>query len=163
MNNPIKSKKIGFLEVSSWAGISIGASHVYGKLLFKSDDEERGRLDITRELTQELAEELNKKDSWADWTDYVGEPTNRFDDLPSLRAAAAKLAEEKNLSVLLEGSPVYVMAFPVVWVKDQEGKEGVLSEMETLRKEFERLEDKEDYSGSEKVHDEWLNLLGQIL
>lgn len=105
------------LEVSTFRGISIGATHFYGRL--------RGpeiNYEISKVLTRAEAKELSDKD---DFTWRAGQTTNRFDTRDDVIAAGIvawrSVAGERDL--LIKGlssraEPLRPLAGPPEWVVD---------------------------------------------
>jgi hypothetical protein len=68
--------KFVFIEITSWQGISLGATHYYGKLKGYDDNNEVLFIDIEKPLGEKEAKKLSKKD---DFTYREGTLTARFD------------------------------------------------------------------------------------
>jgi len=99
-------KRIVFLEVTSWRGISIGAEHYYGHLI-SYNGEGLDKVELKRKLTAKDAVALNKKDSsitsHSRWK--AGEEVGRFDTREQVKVAALKAFAERFNSddILLMG------------------------------------------------------------
>jgi len=85
------------LRITTWRG-QIGATHFYGKLQEYDADWDSSEIVAVHEiLTSKAAAVLNVKDDTVgkSYAYEAGEPTERFDDEESLRAAAVGAAREK--------------------------------------------------------------------
>jgi len=87
--------KIAYLEISSWAGISINAEHHYGKLVCGNDS-----VELLRPLSKTDAAYLNKKNQASCYSE--GMEDNRW-DFPSqlMGAALDRLSDLFPSAVLL--------------------------------------------------------------
>lgn len=96
---------IVYLKISTFRGISIGAEHYYGKLIFM---EPYLHHELSYTMTQEDAVKLNDKDP--DWPYHSeGEKSTRFDSKDLVREAAIKYCTEKwndDEYVLVESDPI---------------------------------------------------------
>jgi len=100
MNIP-KYQRI-YLDINSWNGISIGATHFYGELLC-FDGAGLKKVTVTHKMTSKMAKELSKKD---DWHYKPGEETHRFSDKEQIIDKAKEIwkREFPNGRVLFLGS-----------------------------------------------------------
>lgn len=82
-------KKTIVLEISSWAGTSIGAEHYYGRLMGYADNKIT-YVELKKTLTQREADCLNKKDE-----SYVklkqGDESTRFNSKKEIREKAIEI------------------------------------------------------------------------
>lgn len=92
MPGPIKTVT---LEISSWRGISIGAQHYYGKLIFDDAEGKYQRVELLRTLDDAGATKLMKQqndgrnpDYWIEY--FAGDRTDCFDTKIELRNLAKK-------------------------------------------------------------------------
>ncbi len=98
----MKKLKVVYLDISSWRGISIGASHWYGKLVCGKE-----RIELYRVLTAVGAREMNRR--WGRETFEKDDTCKSFEserDIINLARATFK-KHFKGASVLILGSPVY--------------------------------------------------------
>jgi len=65
------------LEISSWAGISFGATHHYGELVGYVGEKYTSH-EVKHKMSAEFAVELSKKDGWSHYRE--GMETNRFNN-----------------------------------------------------------------------------------
>lgn len=73
------------LEIKTWNGISLGATHYYGTLLGYVNGEYK-RVDVEKVMTATDARKLNKKDDWDGYR--AGRKTQRFDTREDVIKAA---------------------------------------------------------------------------
>lgn len=101
----INEEKVVYLEITTWAGISFGAEHYYGKLI--SCGKEWKTVEVSRKMTAKEARVLSKKDDF-EWK--AGSELSRFDTKDDVRETAKKIYRKEFPSaiVLLEGNPAYV-------------------------------------------------------
>lgn len=114
---------ICYLRVSSWVGIGIGATHVYGKLSHGNRT-----IDLERKLTHKEATELTEKDfpnkDTRGWLFYKpGTLTTRFDSRAQLIRVAKQVMKKEfpNCTVMLEGdwgNPSRAIVGPDWFVKE---------------------------------------------
>jgi hypothetical protein len=99
------------LNISSWAGVSMGAQHYYGELKFYDEDGEMQCVKLERRLTKMTAEILNEQRNRGRSKDCQfqyepGEKTECFNDEKHVRRFA--LSKWKQFCphglILLEGS-----------------------------------------------------------
>jgi hypothetical protein len=103
------NENIVYLEVSSWTGISIGATHYYGKLTCGDK-----RVDVKYKLDSTKASMLNRKDRVK--TYRVGDDTNRFDSEHDVIEKALPIWRSffpKGI-LLIKGSPSTASPQPVI-------------------------------------------------
>jgi hypothetical protein len=109
------------LTISTWAGVSIGAAHYYGRIhqpdtrrsktYPMSPDEERlyGDVEVEHALTADEARALTAKDDYH-WE--AGTPTRRFDTKEHVMATAIaqwrEIARKRGGGVLRLGNPAYL-------------------------------------------------------
>ena len=104
-----------FLEISTWAGISLGAEHFYGKLRNSSFDK---TVELLRKLTTVECIHLNKKDNYLGLRYREGELTERFESPDLIRTLAINTWKEHypDGEILVEGSciadPVRILIGP---------------------------------------------------
>jgi hypothetical protein len=101
--------KILHVEITTWAGMSIGATHYYGKIEFPYDDH-KDSIELNFILTKRDVILLNKKERMyapTFRTKYIiGEPSSRFDTKEEIERAGIKYYEEnlkKEYSLLVLG------------------------------------------------------------
>lgn len=70
-----KMKEVS-LELRSWKGMSIGAIHYYGSLVYYDENRDRQDVDVQRVLTERQAKELNEYDDYDSYR--VGDESGRF-------------------------------------------------------------------------------------
>ena len=101
--------KIVYLEISSWAGVSLNAEHYYGKLVGHDADGEYLSFEMEWPLSQKMATQLNKKDSIRG-TDHFrhksGNPTYRFDTSDEVKEWAISTWRDRftDSDLLIDGS-----------------------------------------------------------
>ena len=107
------------LEISSWAGMSLGAEHYYGALIGYINDEYTKK-DIEKPMSEEEAEKLRVKDDWKYYK--KGSPTTRFDTKQEIREIALVTWQTifPNAKALLEGHSSSAEPMKVLWVKHPE-------------------------------------------
>lgn len=111
--------KIYYLEITSWNGISAGATHYYGKIKDGGDynlNESPEDIILNFKLDKYSVEKLNKKEEFLYAKDFrshykIGDISKRFDSEEDVKLAAIKYFNE-NLSndkaILIHGrSSVY--------------------------------------------------------
>ena len=107
------------LEITSWAGMSLGAEHYYGALVGYINNEYIKK-DIEKPMSKEETEKLRIKDDWKYYKE--GSLTTRFDTKEEIRKIA--LTKWKtifpNAKALLEGRFSYAEPMKVLWVKNPE-------------------------------------------
>jgi len=72
------SKKVIHLEITTWAGMSIGAIHYYGKLVGEDEQGEYKKVEVEKGMTAREARAMNKLDGTRGLY-KAGSTTSRFD------------------------------------------------------------------------------------
>ena len=96
--------QIVYCEIKTWVGtMAFTAQHYYAKLKNPCMEE----IEVKQPVTQEIADKLNGDDDWISYS--VGDMTDRFFDMDSLRSAAIVMFKEQcpDATILLEGSRTY--------------------------------------------------------
>jgi hypothetical protein len=87
--------KVAKLEVTSWAGVAIGAEHFYGSFNWCDESNDFKEHRLTKTISQKEASYLNKKMAGEN-TDYIdsryreGDEVNCFDTVEEVRKVAMK-------------------------------------------------------------------------
>ncbi len=91
--------KAAFLEVYSWVGTCMGASHYYGDIWYDGQT-----VHVTRQLTASEAVEMNKE-NYPCLNYQPGDDTPGFETEAGLRAAAIKTLKRQlpEATILIEG------------------------------------------------------------
>jgi hypothetical protein len=148
---------IGHLNISSWIGVSIGAVHVYGNLHYNWN-----RTEIKRNLTQEEANKINKKEDMINATYHYkkGDECGRFDTEKEIIDLTIKLLEKEypQVDLLLSGDGASVSVNKAFWGKDKK----LVDKINELYKEADKLD---FYSGKdddrmEVLDDEFEKMVG---
>jgi len=102
--------KIVTLEIGTWRGMSIGAVHYYGKLVFYDSDLNIIDVDIHRILDEESAFRLTKQTNRSrnpdHWIDFSAEDSTKcFDSKGEIREIAKKIWRDHcpDGDILIEG------------------------------------------------------------
>lgn len=146
------------LEVSSYCGISVGATHVYGHLVTFDPHE---KIELTRKLTAQDAEKLNKGEDDHFGAYKEGDDTQRFDTLRELRELAIKTFREKYPDAIFLFEDKGCSSDPC---KVLIGPESIIEECNEIHAEAERIgfwgydEDK-----MEKLADRWDELMKSVV
>ena len=123
-------EKYVVLEITNWAGLSLGAEHYYGK--------------------------LRKKDDWK-WY-KKGSLTSRFDDPDEIREIALEKWKVTftNSNALLEGHSSSAEPMKVLWIKNKE----YLDELNLIYNNFEKIERvSKNYKMMDNLGDSFFGLL----
>lgn len=130
----MKKKKISILhlEITSWQGISIGATHYYGRITFPFEEKEKD-IELGFQLTETDVRNLNRKErdfyALSYRTRYhVGERSIRFDTQEEIKKVAIEYYGEH----LKNKYPLFVC-----------GESGVIEPQEILGSNFESSKQKE--------------------
>jgi nitrous oxide reductase len=110
------------LELSSWAGVSFGATHYYGKLIGYIGEKYTSH-EVKHKMSAEFAVELSKKDDWSHYKE--GLETNRFNNPIDVRHGALTILKEifPDCHVLLEGNFAYAIPQKCIWSEKPEYKD----------------------------------------
>ena len=147
---------IPVVEISSWAGISIGAEHCYATLYHPTEELSKERL--TRGISREEAAYLNKKDTWSGWEE--GDVTERFNTEEEIRDAIIELNKKHGYPLIVEGS--YSVAEPqrIIYCTNEEFK----TAMNVIHEEFSRHEWDEGHDEmKDRLCDQWYELVGDFI
>jgi hypothetical protein len=103
-----------FLEITSFIGISLGASHYYGKIVGDVDDK-YAKVDLKRTLTTAGAAELTERHG-DDYTYRAGQSVEGFDTKEEIIALAKATYKDHfpGAKVLVLGRYVYGGPHPVL-------------------------------------------------
>jgi len=144
-----------YLQITSWAGVSIGAEHSYGELCGYNGKEDQ-TIELKKALTREDARLLNKKDSTYGRLWKEGELTKRFNTEEEIIKIAKKEWKKHfpQAKVLIEGrSGILEPQLIIVAPADYKRKCNIL---------FQKVEANNGWEGDEKVmqaiEDEWKEL-----
>lgn len=100
--------KIIYLKISTFRGISMGASHYYAHLIV-TEGNNYNKTQLSYQMSQSDADNLNKKEEHP-WY-RAGETSTRFDTKDLIREAAISYCSElynDDEYMLVEGDPVYM-------------------------------------------------------
>lgn len=169
------------LEISSWAGISIGAIHYYGKLKYDDPSKEEAKdgrifgsgltfIELERELTavEVKAENAQLQSNGRPPHFRVGDTTTGFITRDDVRKAALKYFNENfdtNCSVLYEGEYASLSAWQnlLVWPKQYDH---IAKAMNKMSKKFQSLNGyeckKDKYKYVEELDDKWRDLYNKL-
>lgn len=89
---------IGFLELSNWTGISVGAVHWYAKLIINEPYES---IEIKRPLSDREVKELNVAEEYV--SHFKGDLTHKFDTEQEAFDCGVKTFKDKYTGVLFRG------------------------------------------------------------
>lgn len=129
---------VAYVNISSYSGISIGATHYYGKLEYNDQFEE-----LNYEMTKDQAQKFCAKDPSDLFTYREGETTTRFDTRDSVIAVAlGRIKEYPDIEILLEGGKQSASVQEVVWAKDK-------VVMDKINKLYEEADALDYYSGKD--------------
>ena len=105
--------KIITLEITSWRGISFGATHYYAKLKWQDSNErfEIGSRDVEHPLDQAGADALNEYDGWDSYK--PGDMSSRISSREDAIASGIKLARELHGDNILVRDGLYSDAQPI--------------------------------------------------
>lgn len=155
---PRKTPKISlaYLEISSYTGISIGATHFYGKLIFYNGDKREDH-ELRRELSASEARLLNKIDDFASYR--PGQSTERFDSREDVIAQA--VTEYKTIfptaTALICGSSSTLDPQRVL-----DGPAELMKKLNSLHRQAERIDYWErNPSKMQEICDKWDLLIGK--
>jgi len=151
------------LEITSWQGLSLGATHYYAHLKYYDENGEYQNDEITFTLNKQEAEKLSLKDRFAleSWMAYKeGQETGRFDSRKKAIKHGIKrfrqLANENDILLLGSfscGDPQEVLICPEpyktwlnavyktakrigFWDKDEDAMSRVYDEWKKIMKEY---------------------------
>lgn len=118
-------KKIALLEISCWAGYSIGATHYYGKIFIHDKDGHLETFEVKTKLSPSMCASLNKKErEYAEgyrYTHRVGDENGRYDTREQVIEAAITVFLENGLDktyrYLVVGRYASVESRTIVWAK----------------------------------------------
>lgn len=104
------------LEITSWQGMSFGATHYYGALVGYNDGNYL-KCDIKKIMSKEDAKELSEKD---DWKYKAGNTTTRFNSEDEIRTIALKTWKTlfPKCNALLEGRFACAEPQKCLWIKN---------------------------------------------
>ena len=143
----IKYKEIIYLEITSWAGISLGAIHYYGKLK-QSHNLCLKSIEIQKKVTQKEADYINKKDRFANYK--AGYLTDRMDSKQEVIDLAIKLCKKQypQFKVIVIGKSYIVQPQKVIF-----GPINFKTKTNYLYKELRKCYDEEgpDIRGNKRV------------
>jgi hypothetical protein len=105
------------LTISTWAGMSLGAEHYYGKLSGYNKGE-YVTIDLEYPLTEKQAKQLSKKD---DWEYKMGRMCSRFDVKDDVRKVALEEWKERypDAKILFEGNSASAEPLKCLWAKSK--------------------------------------------
>ncbi len=136
---------IGYLDISNWTGISIGAIHWYGKLqidhLGRREDE---TIELRRKMTNKEILALNKEQGFAMYR--AGEKTHRFDTEQEVIDFGIQTFKSGYKGVLMRGSigsftPWHnIIVWPLAFTP-------LVTEMNKIAKQFQAIN---GYEGQQK-------------
>ena len=104
---------IVYLNITTWSGISIGAEHCYGTLIYIAE-----AIELTRKLPVEECIKLNKKDTNFGVRYSPGDLTERFNSYDDIRILAIDTFKYHfpDADILVEGGcvadPVRILVAP---------------------------------------------------
>lgn len=147
---------VAHLNISSWVGISIGASHCYGNLHYNGE-----QIKINRILTQTNIDKLNGYDRNNVYGCYeVGDECGRFDTRQEIIDLAIKIIKKDypQVDLLLARDGASVSVNEVYWGKDKKL-------IDRINELYEEADELEYYSGKddvrmEELDDEFQELVG---
>lgn len=158
--------KVCYLEITSLAGMSLGATHYYGKLICGDE-----RIELERVLTSKSAAELSIKDDPHDEYKHLfhwraGQKTTRFDTKESIKRIAKRVMHERFpcATILLVGNSAHIEPMQVLVGPDE-----LKSEAKRLLREYNKIGWVQKgyffYSRNEKkmdkISDEWEKLIAR--
>lgn len=145
--------KTAFLQITSWVGISIGATHVYGSLRIQDES-----FEVECPLTPKEAKYLNKTSGISYAMYRVGEMDTRISTITKAHKAGIKLFLEKRKDevVLLTGSSYASSHYEeVLWMEDKETMETLNSVREEIEELYKLWDDPCDERGYKEATVEW--------
>lgn len=150
-------KKIFYLEISSWVGISIGAEHYYAKLNTGNE-----KYELSREMTRNEAIALDEKDdamgSYEDAWERGEKTSTRFNSLDEIYESAQKKALELNCDILIEGKSHYVQPQKILYAKSLN-----IDHANEIFNQFDLLDwsNEEDEEVMDELCDKWFSLINK--
>lgn len=150
----IKDGFIVCLEVSSWVGISIGASHCYGHLKGYNGGEFRCH-EISRKLSDQEAKILNEIDRHESYEE--GSETERFNDEQSVINEAVKIWRDffPNAKILVNGQ--FAILEPKT-ILDGDINAKHISKLNKITKMYEKIPENE-WKLQDELYDKWATIL----
>ncbi len=113
---------IVYLKISTWQGISLGATHYYGELVMSAGEDYRV-IELKKSLTKRQAAKLNKAADM-DWLYEPGDQYHGFDTKAEIIVLAVKTFRDHfpGADLLILGNPAYSEPMPIL-VGDSQANE----------------------------------------
>lgn len=150
-------KYVLYAKISSWVGLSIGATHMYCNLCWE-DEKGYHKIELHRNLTQEDADILNKKDK----VDFykLNDTTNRFDSEEQIYETIIDYVKHSNVpfKLIVKGDNFYAEVQEAIW-----GPEKIVKKINKLYKEYEKYQYLDNYTPEmDKINNEFDKILETI-
>jgi len=146
--------KIAILEISSWAGISIGATHCYGDVWIQGE-----KIELQKVLTKEEAEIKTNIDEGYRWK--AGDTTGGFDSEKEIRIIAINICKKNpSVKLLLEGTYCVADVQKAIY-----GDPKIISKINKLYKKADKIgfwDHREHESEMEDIDNKFDSLLEEI-
>jgi hypothetical protein len=160
MANKLKQRFV--IDISTWAGISLGGEHFYGKLKWTNDEGKLQSVDLEHPLSRREATYLSKKsEAYGKGMYKAGMMDNRFETREELiRYAIKKFKELRKTpqAILINSSYSNCSARPLLaWPK---GFSKQAKRCNDLAEEWEKIDGYEgNYNRADAIDDEWNKIL----
>jgi len=147
------------LQIDNWTGMSLGASHYYGKLYYPEWYDNGGPIEVYCTLTRDQAADLNRIDRADVWE--AGDTTIRWKTRTALIAAALKICDERwPGAIVLEGSSSQLG--PQKVIRAPNAISSKLSELYKRADELGYYNRRRNWAEMDDISEQWDKLLERV-
>lgn len=141
-----------YLEITTWQGISLGATHYYGKLVYGAEC-----IELTHSLTATQAAKLGRLH---DWTYREGDRSPHFDMKEEIIELALSTYKEHfpDAYLLVLGKPCYAEPQPIL-----DGPSNIKARINQLCERIEAIGGwEQNYREMGRICDEWETIIEEL-